>query len=145
VWKFIQLINNHDVDGMVDLMTKDHTFTDSIGGVVSGRELMRSGWIGYFKWFPDYKIEIRETYGHGETVLVLGFASGAYAGRRTKKNHWRLPAVWRAVVQRGRIKEWSVYCDTKIPYEIIERNESKIGGARAPTRFSNRLVVNSPE
>ncbi|MDV3277663.1 MAG: nuclear transport factor 2 family protein [Nitrososphaerales archaeon] len=124
--KFIRLINDHNVDGMVDLMTENHKFTDAVGGVVSGREPMRSGWIGYFKWFPDYKIEIKETYSLGNTFVVLGFASGTYAGRKPR-SHWRIPAAWRAVTHRGRIKEWSVYCDTRIPQEIMEKNESRVG------------------
>ncbi len=128
VWKFVQLTDDHNVNVMVDLMTEDHKFMDAIGGVVSDRQPMGSGWIGYFKWFPDYKIEVKETYSFGDTFVVLGFASGTYAGRRPNRIHWRLPAAWKAVVKWVRIEEWNVYCDTRKPYEIIAENESQVGG-----------------
>jgi len=128
VRRFVQLINNHDVDGMVALVAEDHTFTDAIGGVVSGRERMRSGWIGYFKWFPDYRIEIKELYSLGNNFVLIGFASGTHSGRKPNRGHWRLPAAWRAVVRRGLVREWSVFCDTRTPYEILEKDGPTVEG-----------------
>jgi ketosteroid isomerase-like protein len=123
VRKFIQFINKHDVNRMTDLMTENHKFKDAIGVVVSGRERLKTGWLDYFKWFPDYKIEVKEIFSHGNTFVVIGFASGTFAGKRTNQSHWRLPAAWRVVVLQGQIKEWNVYCDTKWPYDIIVKNE----------------------
>jgi ketosteroid isomerase-like protein len=120
--RFIRMVNDHDVRGMASLMAKEHLFTDALGATVSGREEMVNGWAGYFKWFPDYKIEIQETYRLEDTFVMLGFASGSYAG--SSRGHWRLPAAWRAVMRRGRVKEWSVYCDTKVPQEAIEKGEA---------------------
>jgi ketosteroid isomerase-like protein len=122
--RFIERINGHDVAGMANLMTEDHRFTDAVGAVTSGKRSLEDAWSGYFRWFPDYKVEPKETYGRGGTFVVLGFASGTLAGRTHAQGHWRLPAAWRAVVQRGLVKEWSVYCDTKVPYDIISKDES---------------------
>jgi ketosteroid isomerase-like protein len=35
---FVERINDHDVDGLVALMTEDHCFVDGLGQVVRGRE-----------------------------------------------------------------------------------------------------------
>ena len=34
VLAFIQAINHHDVDSLLDLMTEDHVFVDSLGHVI---------------------------------------------------------------------------------------------------------------
>jgi ketosteroid isomerase-like protein len=41
VLKFLERINEHDADRLADLMTEDHTFVDSLGHSVSGRENLR--------------------------------------------------------------------------------------------------------
>lgn len=88
---------------------------------------MIAEWKGYFAWIPDYKIEIETMMEHGDTVTAFGFASGTFNGVPTsdKRNHWRLPASWKAIVANGKIKLWQVYADTKIPFEIIERYTQK--------------------
>lgn len=42
--QFVEAINRQDVNALVELMTPDHRFTDSLGNVASGRESMREGW-----------------------------------------------------------------------------------------------------
>ena len=42
--KFIEAINNHDVEALCGLMTEDHTFIDSGGDVYNGIEKMRRAW-----------------------------------------------------------------------------------------------------
>jgi len=58
--------------------------------------------------------------------VILGFASGTYQNKKVanNENYWRLPAVWRVVVEDNKMKQWQVYCDSKIPFDIIERNEN---------------------
>ena len=122
VVRFAEAINAHDVDALFALMTEDHRFIDSQGNAMAGREKMRNAWIGYFQLFPDYYIELTDTYTHGDTVAAFGFAGGTYRGRTDwKENSWRLPAAWRAVVKEGKIQLWQVYADSKIPYDIISK------------------------
>ena len=90
---FDEAINEHNVDKICSLMTDAHTFIDSHGNEVVGKEKMRAGWIGYFQLFPDYKIEIAEIFLNGDCVAAFGFAGGAYEGLSDRKeNYWRLPA-----------------------------------------------------
>ena len=120
VLAFIERINAHDVEGFGALMSDDHTFIDAHGNQVSGREKMIAGWRGYFNWFPDYFIEVTDVFEDGEKLALFGFAGGSFKGKPTES--WRLPAAWKASVKAGRVTLWQVFADTKIPFEIIERN-----------------------
>ena len=117
---FIERINAHDVEGLGALMSDDHTFIDAHGNQVSGREKMIAGWRGYFEWFPDYYIEVTEVFQDGANLALFGFAGGSFKNRESE--NWRLPAAWRAIVKDDRVNLWQVFADTKIPFEIIERN-----------------------
>ncbi len=117
---FIERINAHDVGGLGALMSDDHTFIDAHGNQVTGREKMIAGWHGYFAWFPDYFIEVTDVFDDGERLALFGFAGGSFKGKPTKS--WRLPTAWKAIVKEGRVTLWQVFADTKIPFEIIERN-----------------------
>ena len=120
---FIDRINSHDVDGLGNLMSDDHRFIDSHGNEVVGKEKMTAGWRGYFEWFPDYFIEVNEIFDDGDTFAMLGFAGGSFKGK--SESSWRLPAAWKAIVKDGRVALWQVFADTKIPFEIIERNNAR--------------------
>ena len=123
---FVDAINEHNVDKLCSLMTDDHKFIDSQGNEVVGKENMRAGWIGYFQWFPDYKIEITDMFRGGDTVAAFGFAGGTFQGLSNRKeNYWRLPASWKAVINNGKIHLWQVYADTKIPYDIINKSKKQ--------------------
>jgi ketosteroid isomerase-like protein len=117
---FIERINDHDVEGLGALMSDDHTFIDAHGNQISGREQMLTGWRGYFEWFPDYYIKITDVFQEGEAFALFGFAGGSFKGKQSES--WRLPAAWKASVKDSRVALWQVFADTKIPFEIIERN-----------------------
>ena len=117
---FITCINSHDVEKLGALMSDDHTFIDAHGNQVSGKDKMIPGWQGYFAWFPDYYIEVTEILEDGDKLALFGFAGGSFQGKETER--WRLPAAWKAEVKHGQVTLWQVFADTKIPFEIIERN-----------------------
>src|SRR5438270_8147573 len=77
--KFVESINDHDVDRLCDLMTENHKFIDSLGNVFSGRQNMRLGWIHYFDMFPDYQISCYAAFQQGNVVVAVGSATGTYA------------------------------------------------------------------
>lgn len=121
---FVKAINAHDVDMLYSLMAEDHNFVDAQGNVIASREKMKAGWTAYFSWFPDYKIEITNVFSSDSTIAAFGFASGTFHNKTTSnnKNYWRLPAAWKAEVVNNKIRLWQVYADTKIPFDIIEKN-----------------------
>lgn len=124
---FVAKINSHDVEGLVELMTPDHVFVDSLGSTFRGAKQMNQGWKGYFALFPDYSIEITDQFSRNDVVAMFGKARGTYAvnGNLTRDNCWEIPAAWRAVVQRGRMAEWRVYCDNEPVRKIMAANASK--------------------
>jgi ketosteroid isomerase-like protein len=125
VQNFVRAINEHNVDKLCSLMTDDHTFIDSQGNKMAGKEQMSAGWIGYFHMFPDYKIEITELFLKGDTVAAFGFAGGTFKGLSDKKeNYWHLPASWKAVITNGKVQLWQVYADSKIPFDIVSKNKN---------------------
>jgi ketosteroid isomerase-like protein len=124
-YEFVNAINEHNVANLYPMMTDDHMFVDAQGNEVSGKDKMKVGWTVYFQWFPDYKVEIISVFSDGDIVAAFGFASGTFKGIKTDKNEnfWRLPAAWKVLVRDNKIKLWQVYADTKIPYDIINKNK----------------------
>ena len=121
--KFVVAIDRHDVETIYELMTDDHRFIDSMGNITNGREEMKKGWNGYFKMVPDYLIEITGTFVSGNTVVLLGKASGTYSADGTLKpeNHWETPAAWRALIEGEYIKEWQVFADNEPIREVMRK------------------------
>jgi len=114
---FVAAINTQDVDRLGELMTDDHIFVDPHGNQVTGRDQMLAGWRGYFEWFPDYQIEVKEIFEKENEFAMFGYAGASFKGNAERK--WRLPAAWKAVVRNGRIAVWQVVADTKLPFESM--------------------------
>ena len=119
---FIAAINHHDLPGIANLMTEDHTFVDSSGGIHSGRENMTAGWKQYFQMFPDYEIHVEKLLADAALVAVFGSASGTYNGKRglVAANKIAMSAAWRAMVENGKITLWQVYADWTQGSKIME-------------------------
>ena len=115
VLAFVNAINRQDVDALMEMMTPEHRFVDSLGSVVEGREKMRAGWRAYFDMVPDYKIAVEETYRDGSVVVMLGEARGTFApdGKMRAENRWRTPAAFRALVEKGKVAERRVFADNE--------------------------------
>jgi len=122
--EFVAAINQRNVEAICQLMTEDHTFIDPGGDVYSGIDRMRQGWTEYYKMFPDYLIDISEVFVSGETVVLLGKASGTYTtdGILRPDNHWELPAAWKAVVAGEKVRVWQAYMDW-VPVREIKRKK----------------------
>jgi ketosteroid isomerase-like protein len=121
---FVESINRHDVEAIADLLCEDHLFVDSEGSEVRGRQAMRRGWAGYFAIVPDYAVAVERTFVSGNTVVLLGRASGSYApdGRLLEANRWSTPAAWRAEVADGRVAAWQVYADNGPIRRLMRRD-----------------------
>lgn len=125
VIRFVTAINSRNINLISEIISEDHKFTDSLGNVFRGKENMEKGWADYLHLFPDYKIEINEIYNDGNRIMFTGKASGTHysSGEHLKENHWEINAAWRALVEKGKVKEWQVFGDNKPVYEVIERNK----------------------
>ena len=125
VLKFVEAINNANIEQLENLMADDHIFVDSGDGKYQGKENMKQGWIGYFSMFPDYKIEIIDMTENDSLIGIFGYASGTCKGSKDEmnSNYYRTPASWKVIVKHGKIKHWQVYCESKGFEEIVEKNK----------------------
>jgi limonene-1,2-epoxide hydrolase len=122
---FIAAINRHHPSELSDLMTEDHTFVDSGGRIQLGRENLTAGWKEYFRMFPDYEIHVEGMLADKAVVAVFGSASGTYNGKRglVAENRIAMPAAWKALVEKGKIKLWQVYADWTEGCKTIEEDK----------------------
>ena len=135
---FVTAINARDADRLHSLMTTDHTFVDALGNEMSGADRCREAWATYFRWFPDYVIDLEGAMESAHTVLATGQAGGTYLGNPGPQgeNRWKVPAAWKAQVQGDKVGRWQVYADTKIPFDILERNRGA-GESRAGKKVTS--------
>ncbi len=122
--QFVDMINKHDANGIYRLMSKDFNMIDSDGAVYGRTEQMRQGWIDYFKMFPDYKVEASEVFRSGQTVVLIGKASGTYTsdGSLRPENQWEVPTAWRAVAENGKIKVWQIFTNPTPVIDIMKKD-----------------------
>lgn len=105
VVRFNDCINGRDIGGLARLMSEDHTFIDSQGGVVLGKQGCLDAWRGFFDSFPDYRNVFDSLTARDDLVTVVGHSvcsEPSLAG----------PALWTARIRDGKVAEWHVYEDT---------------------------------
>lgn len=110
VFKFVDAINRQDLPLIIDMMAEDFLFIDTYGNQ-EGKKQMKTGWKGYFDWFPDYRIDIQDYVENKQCAVILGRANASYRGEGDR--HWDIPAAWKVVVWGNQIKIWQVFCDSK--------------------------------
>ncbi|MBU5367764.1 nuclear transport factor 2 family protein [Enterococcus avium] len=109
--QFVKAINQQNLPKIIQMITEDFQFIDTYGNC-KNKEAMKTGWQGYFDWFPDYLIEMEEWIGNDEFTMIIGRASGSYFGKSDK--HWKFPAALKVVIEQGQqIETWQVFCDSK--------------------------------
>jgi hypothetical protein len=119
---FVDAINAGDARKIGDLITEDHLFIDSDGSETRGWREMRQAWHQYFGMMPDYRIQVREIFCNGSTVVLVGTAAGTYAPDAVleAKNRWSVPAAWRADVESGQIAAWQIFCNPEPIARVIK-------------------------
>lgn len=98
--RFNEKINQRDRDGLVELMTDDHTFIDNSGDIDKN---MKEGWRRFFENHPDYRNIFTSVTVNNNVVVMVGYS--------TCSNEPRLngPSMWTAKVRERRVSEWRVY------------------------------------
>ncbi|MDT2393350.1 nuclear transport factor 2 family protein [Enterococcus avium] len=95
--QFVKAINQQNLPKIIQMITEDFQFIDTYGNC-KNKEAMKTGWQGYFDWFPDYLIEMEEWIGNDEFTMIIGRASGSYFGKSDK--HWKFPAALKVVIEQ---------------------------------------------
>ncbi|HEX4007994.1 MAG TPA: nuclear transport factor 2 family protein [Acidobacteriaceae bacterium] len=110
---FVAAINAGDLAALRALMTDDHAFTDARGNNFSGIEEMIFGWQYFFSAYPAHWIHVDRSFTDGTRVALFGEAGGKWrVGERVLDTSWTVAAAWLAEVESGKIRSWSIFCDT---------------------------------
>ena len=99
---FNERINQQDLEGLAELMTDDHTFIDSGGNVIKGKNVMKDGWREFFKKYPDYRNKFTCVTVQDNVVVMVGYSMCSFKPLDG-------PNMWTAKIRRGRVSEWRVY------------------------------------
>jgi hypothetical protein len=78
---------------------------------LDGKEANIDGWRGYTRSFPDYVIYPHQLVERGADVVVLGHTTGSHLDLPDEQES-ELTLLWRATVQRGRLRLWQLIADT---------------------------------
>lgn len=74
VLEFNEAFNQHDVPGMMRLMSEDCTFENTYpapdGTTYTGKEAVTQFWQGFFAESPSAHIEIEEIFGNGNRCVM---------------------------------------------------------------------------
>jgi len=102
--QFNECINNRDIEGISNLMTKDHIFIDRHGDTFGD---MVNGWKEFFQNFPTYKNTFTRVQSQGNLVILIGYAR--WSKDSLEEDH----AIWTATIENDLVAEWHIYEDTE--------------------------------
>jgi predicted ester cyclase len=122
VLAFIDRINQHDVEGIVHMLSDDYHFVNSAGDKFAGRDFMRETWQSQFSQHPDFKLRVQRVIADDEGVAVFGWSEGTYApdGIFRDENRWEVPAAFLGVARDGKMTHWEVYSDASIVFDLMK-------------------------
>jgi hypothetical protein len=95
---FKRCINSRNIEALTHLMTDDHTFIDTEGSAVSGRQGCRAAWQGFFEagFVPtDYAVMLRWLTG----TIISG--NGSRPNDDIEKVTGRPPIIFQDFARRN--------------------------------------------
>ena len=118
VEEFNHAITSRDLARLGELMTEHHTLVTGTEDPVEGKEACLLAWRRFFELLPDYRNVFERVWSKGEVVWMCG---------RSVSSDERLngPAIWKAVVEGRRIREWCVDEDTPEGRQRLGHDASK--------------------
>jgi hypothetical protein len=102
VLKFIEAVNQGDLDGIAMFVSEEVVFTDILGRVYQEKDFMEN----YVAAFPDYKIHVHHALQGGDGVALVGKTSGSHVPPEIEEQEW---LVWTVEIEDGLITEWRIY------------------------------------
>lgn len=110
---YVQAINARNMAAIPALLTPDHIFTDALGARIIGARTMMMAWRHFFDLFPEYWMRVDTAMADGAQVALFGEAGGQWRVEgRVLPRGWKVRAAWLAGIEAGKVKTWSVFCDT---------------------------------
>ena len=118
-FRFVECINRQDLDGLLDLMTEDHSLYVLGDHDVIGKENQREAWRGYFDLCPEYMIHVWEMHVRGQTAILVGSTTGSHL-KLPRLDEFRDPLIWTAKVRDGKVGEWALH-------HLTDENRNSLG------------------
>jgi len=128
--QFVDKINHHDVNGILDMLTDDHMLIIEGEIDAEGKSKMENAWQYYFDMFPDYTIKPSRVEVNGGLVVIVGRSDGTITELGRKRltingelppyEEYQGPAIWAAGVKEDKIAVWAVYSDN-------DKNREELG------------------
>ena len=127
VLAFIDRINQHDVEGIVGMLSEDYHFVNSAGDRFAGRPFMRETWQSQFSLHPDFNIRVQRIIADDDGVAVFGWSEGTYApdGVMRDENRWEVPAAFLGIAHEGQITHWQVFSDASIVFDLMKSRNAE--------------------
>ena len=98
-------ITARNLSRLGELITEDHTLITGTEQPIKGKAACLSAWGRFFEMVPDYRNVFERVWSEGQVVRMSGRSLSA-------DDRLKGPAIWKAVVEGGRIREWHVDEDT---------------------------------
>jgi limonene-1,2-epoxide hydrolase len=111
VLRFIDCINQGDVQGLGRLITDDHQLKVFDEAALVGREANLAAWRGYVESYPAYVIYPHRIAERAGVVAVLGHTTGSHLGLPDEEES-QLTLIWLAEVVDGALHSWRLIEDT---------------------------------
>ncbi len=128
---FVWAINTGKAENVISRMA--NTLIQDVMGASETRkkEDWLKAWEGYYKLFPDYKVFPENIHMRGNEVIMLGYSDGTMSdfAKETLKHEDGTPktkeelqgsAIWRAVVEDGKVSQWHVYYYNQASIDELE-------------------------
>jgi ketosteroid isomerase-like protein len=102
---FNECINNRDIEGLVDLMTDDHSLVCNGHIDTKDKDSSKEAWASFFGMYPDYRNHFSRVESRDDFVVIIG--------KSTCPNEEKLntSALWSARIQNDKVSVWQVYED----------------------------------
>ena len=103
---FNECINSEDIDGMVSLMTDNHSLIcyDEVGSI--NKKTSREAWARFFKDVANYKNHFTRIESKDNSVIMIGNATCSNV------ESLNINVLWSAKIENDKLSEWQVYDDT---------------------------------
>jgi uncharacterized protein (TIGR02246 family) len=106
--KFVECINNQDIESLVSLMTEGFTMIAHKGEPEIGRELLKEGFESYFTDYPEYKIHVEKVARSGNDIAIVGKTTGSHILPEIEE---RETVIWIAKIEDILVAKWHIFSD----------------------------------
>lgn len=120
---FVDKINQGDVQGLMSMLSPDHTFIDIQGNVKEGEPQIMEAWQEYLHTYPDYQIFIHRFFNLDDGAALVGHTTGSHLGLSDVDEFQTEGIIWVSQVKGGKLTSWKLYHDTHENYERLGLND----------------------